>query len=43
MKELCVNSGNTLGQEGLDLLDRKQNEKDRKELMDKRQLKLNFN
>jgi len=37
------NLGNTLGQEGIDLLDRKQEEKDKKELMDKQQLKLNFN
>ena len=37
------NLGNTLGQEGIDLLDRKQKEKDKKELMDKQQLKLNFN
>ena len=37
------NLGNTLGQEGIDLLDRKQKEKDKKELIDKQQLKLNFN
>ena len=37
------NLGNTLGQEGINLLDKKQKEKDRKELMDKQQLKLNFN
>lgn len=37
------NLGNTLGQEGIDLLDKKQKEKDRKELMEKQQLKLNFN
>ena len=37
------NLGNTLGQEGIDLLDKKQKEKDKKELMDKQQLKLNFN
>ena len=37
------NLGNTLGQKGIDLLDKKQKEKDRKELMDKQQLKLNFN
>ena len=36
------NLGNTLGQKGIDLLDRKQKEKDKKELMDKQQLKLNF-
>tara|TARA_R100000734_G_scaffold1575_1_gene1613 strand:+ start:229 stop:909 length:681 start_codon:yes stop_codon:yes gene_type:complete len=40
---IIFNLGNTLGQEGIDLLDRKQKEKDRKELMDKQQLKLNFN
>lgn len=37
------NLGNTLGKEGIDLLDKKQKEKDKKELMDKQQLKLNFN
>jgi len=37
------NLGNTLGQEGIDLLDKKQREKDKKELMNKQQLKLNFN
>ncbi len=37
------NLGNTLGQEGIDLLDKKQKEKDKKQLMDKQQLKLNFN
>ena len=37
------NLGNTLGQKGIDLLDRKQKEKDKKELIDKQQLKLNFN
>ena len=37
------NLGNTLGQEGIDLLDKKQKEKDKKELMEKQQLKLNFN
>jgi len=37
------NLGNTLGKDGIDLLDRKQKEKDKKELMDKQQLKLNFN
>ena len=37
------NLGNTLGQEGIDLLDKKQKEKDKKVLMDKQQLKLNFN
>ena len=37
------NLGNTLGQKGIDLLDKKQKEKDKKELIDKQQLKLNFN
>ena len=37
------NLGNTLGKDGIDLLDRKQKEIDKKELMDKQQLKLNFN
>ena len=37
------NLGNTLDQDGIDLLDKKQKEKDKKELMDKQQLKLNFN
>ena len=37
------NLGNTLGQEGIDLLDKKQKEKDKKELMDKQQLKLKLN
>ena len=37
------NLGNTLGQEGIDLLDKKQKEKDKKELIEKQQLKLNFN
>ena len=37
------NLGNTLGQEGIDLLDKKQKEKDKKELIDKQQLKLKFN
>ena len=36
------NLGNTLGKEGIDLLDKKQKEKDKKESMDKQQLKLNF-
>ena len=35
------NLGNTLGQEGIDLLDKKQKEKDKKELMDKQQLNSN--
>jgi hypothetical protein len=38
-----LNLGNTLGQEGIDLLDKKQKEKDKKELMDKQQLKLKLN
>ena len=37
------NLGNTLGKEGIDLLDKKQKEIDKKELMNKQQLKLNFN
>ena len=37
------NLGNTLGQEGIDLLDKKQKEKDKKELMDKQQLKFKLN
>ena len=37
------NLGNTLSKDGIDLLDMKQKEKDKKELMDKQQLKLNFN
>ena len=40
---IIFNLGNTLGKEGIDLLDRKQKEIDKKELMDKQQLKLNFN
>ena len=42
-ERIMFNLGNTLGQEGIDLLDKKQKEKDKKELMDKQQLKLNFN
>ena len=34
------NLGNTLGKDGIDLLDKKQKEKDKKELMNKQQLKL---
>ena len=34
------NLGNTLGKDGIDLLDKKQKEKDKKELMDKQQLNL---
>jgi uncharacterized protein (UPF0332 family) len=37
------NLGNTLGKDGIDLLDKKQKERDKKELIDKQQLKLNFN
>ena len=37
------NLDNTLGQDGIDLLDKKQKEKDKKELMDKQQLKLKLN
>ena len=37
------NLGNTLGKEGIDLLDKKQKEKDKKELMNKQQLKLKLN
>ena len=40
---IMFNLGNTLGKDGIDLLDRKQKEKDKKELIDKQQLKLNFN
>ena len=40
---VMFNLGNTLGKDGIDLLDKKQKEKDKKELMDKQQLKLNFN
>ena len=40
---IIFNLGNTLGKDGIDLLDRKQKEIDKKELMNKQQLKLNFN
>ena len=40
---IMFNLGNTLGQEGINLLDKKQKEKDKKELMDRQQLKVNFN
>ena len=40
---ISKNLYNTLDKEGKDLLDKKQKEKDKKELMDKQQLKLNFN
>ena len=39
---IIFNLGNTLDKEGIDLLDKKQKEKDKKELMDKQQLKLQF-
>ena len=39
---ISENLYNTLDQEGKDLLDKKQKEKDKKELMDKQQLKLNL-
>ena len=39
-ESIMSNLGNTLGQEGIDLLDKKQKEKDKKELMDKQQLNL---
>ena len=42
-ERIMCNLGNTLGKDGIDLLDKKQKEKDKKELMDKQQLKLNFN
>ena len=42
-ESIMDNLGNTLGQEGIDLLDKKQKEIDKKELMNKQQLKLNFN
>ena len=40
---IMFNLRNTLDKDGIDLLDKKQKEKDKKELMDKQQLKLNFN
>ena len=40
---IMFNLGNTLGKDGIDLLDKKQKDKDKKELMNKQQLKLNFN
>ena len=42
-ERIMFNLGNTLGKDGIDLLDKKQKEKDKKELMNKQQLKLNFN
>jgi len=41
-ERIMFNLGNTLSQEGIDLLDKKQKEIDKKELIDKQQLKLNF-
>ena len=40
---IMFNLGNTLGKDAIDLLDKKQKEIDKKQLMDKQQLKLNFN
>ena len=40
---IMFNLGNTLGKDGIDLLDKKQKEKDKKELMYRQQLKVNFN
>ena len=42
-ERIMCNLGNTLGQDGIDLLDKKQKEIEKKELIDKQQLKLNFN
>ena len=42
-ESIMNNLGNTLGQDGIDLLDKKQKEKDKKELMNKQQLKLKLN
>ena len=42
-ERIMFNLGNTLGKDGTDLLDKKQKEKDKKELMDKQQLKLKLN
>ena len=42
-ERIMFNLGNTLGQDGIDLLNKKQKEKDKKELMDKQQLKLKLN
>jgi len=39
-ESIIFNLGNTLGQDGIDLLDKKQKEKDKKELMNKQQLNL---
>ena len=42
-ERIIFNLGNTLGQDGIDLLDKKQKEKDKKELIDRQQLKLKLN
>ena len=42
-ERIMFNLGNTLGKDGIDLLDKKQKEKDKKELMYRQQLKVNFN
>jgi hypothetical protein len=42
-ERIMFNLGNTLGQDGIDLLDKKQKEKDKKELIDRQQLKLKLN
>ena len=42
-ERIMFNLGNTLGKDGTDLLDKKQKEIDKKELMDKQQLKLKLN
>ena len=42
-ESISENLHNTLDKEAKDLLDRKQKERDKKQLMDKQQLKLNFN
>jgi len=39
-ERIMFNLGNTLGKDGINLLNKKQKEKDKKELMDKQQLKL---
>ena len=41
-ESIMNNLGNTLGKDGIDLLDKKQKEKDKKETIDKQQLKLKF-
>jgi hypothetical protein len=42
-ERIMFNLGNTLGKDGIDLLDKKQKEIDKKELMNKQQLKLKLN